>query len=98
MDAELKAKWVTALRSGEYRQTMGVLRGSGGGYCCLGVLCAIQGADFDAIFREYGSLSLSENPKEFLGQLPHHATDRLSYMNDHGESFNTIANYIEDKL
>lgn len=47
MDAEKKAQWVAALRSGEYKQTAGVLyRTVGGmdpfdypvGYCCLGVL------------------------------------------------------------
>lgn len=43
MDAELKAKWVAALRSGEYEQTTGALRKEGG-YCCLGVLCDVVGA------------------------------------------------------
>ena len=31
-------KWVAALRSGEYQQTVGWLRDSQG-YCCLGVAC-----------------------------------------------------------
>lgn len=31
-------KWVAALRSGEYRQTQGVLKDSNG-FCCLGVAC-----------------------------------------------------------
>lgn len=43
MDADLKAKWVAALRSGEYQQTTGALRKEGG-YCCLGVLCDVAGA------------------------------------------------------
>lgn len=33
-------KWVAALRSGEYKQTCGALKGADG-YCCLGVACAI---------------------------------------------------------
>lgn len=47
MDAQLKAKWVRALRSGEYKQTTGVLRRTDtpglDGYCCLGVLCDLAG-------------------------------------------------------
>lgn len=36
---ELKAQWVAALRSGEYKQGHGELRTNGGTrYCCLGVL------------------------------------------------------------
>lgn len=38
MNAERKAEWVAALKSGEYGQANGVLR-AGDGYCCLGVLC-----------------------------------------------------------
>lgn len=48
MKAELKAKWVAALRSGDYRQVNGSLKeeleaGTGEfGYCCLGVLCELM--------------------------------------------------------
>jgi hypothetical protein len=38
MKPEIKEKWVTALRSGDYKQTASVLR-DGKGFCCLGVLC-----------------------------------------------------------
>lgn len=38
MNPEIKAKWVAALRSGEYNQAVSVLR-NGYGFCCLGVLC-----------------------------------------------------------
>lgn len=41
MDANLKAQWLTALRSGEYKQGKFALRDSEGGYCCLGVLCDV---------------------------------------------------------
>lgn len=40
MDADVKGKWLEALRSGEYEQTTGALR-STNGYCCLGVLCEV---------------------------------------------------------
>jgi hypothetical protein len=36
---EIREEWVAALRSGEYRQGIGKLRGSGDTFCCLGVLC-----------------------------------------------------------
>ncbi len=37
MNPEVKAKWIAALRSGEYQQASGQLC-SGTGFCCLGVL------------------------------------------------------------
>ena len=42
MDADLKAKWLEALRSGKYEQTQGTLR-DGDAFCCLGVLCDLTG-------------------------------------------------------
>lgn len=45
MNKEIKEKWVTALRSGEYKQAVHFLRATIDnekqtiGYCCLGVLC-----------------------------------------------------------
>jgi hypothetical protein len=42
VNSEVKAKWVAALRSGQYEQGKSVLR-SGDRYCCLGVLCDISG-------------------------------------------------------
>lgn len=40
MNAEIKAQWVAALRSGEYRQGEGMLHHvRDDNYCCLGVLC-----------------------------------------------------------
>jgi len=45
MDAELKQKWLDALRSGEYKQGKDQLRSSWDdpAYCCLGVLRDISG-------------------------------------------------------
>lgn len=39
MNPEIKAQWVAALRSGEYRKGTGALRDSDDNFCCLGVLC-----------------------------------------------------------
>lgn len=44
MNPDVKAKWLTALRSGEYSQTKGYLHNAEG-YCCLGVLCDIAVKD-----------------------------------------------------
>jgi hypothetical protein len=41
MNPEIKARWVAALRSGEYQQTTGNLR-TENGFCCLGVLCDLH--------------------------------------------------------
>ena len=38
--AEARKHWATALRSGKYQQTVGVLRDSRG-FCCLGVVCDV---------------------------------------------------------
>jgi len=38
MNADIKAKWVAALRSGEYKQGKNRLR-TKDSFCCLGVLC-----------------------------------------------------------
>jgi hypothetical protein len=39
MDPEVKARWIAALRSGEYKQGCDVLRTLNDEFCCLGVLC-----------------------------------------------------------
>jgi len=41
MNAEIKAKWIEALRSGRYAQGCGRLRRHDDKYCCLGVLCEL---------------------------------------------------------
>lgn len=81
MDAELKAKWVQALRSGEYQQCNGLLRferdDGKSGYCCLGVLLDVQGAawtqcenrSFDASLGGSVFASASDADK-FVDALP----------------------------
>lgn len=39
MKPEVKAQWVAALRSGEYKQGRTQLHTEDGCFCCLGVLC-----------------------------------------------------------
>lgn len=40
MKADIRAKWVDALRNGDYKQGKDFLQ-SDSGFCCLGVLCDI---------------------------------------------------------
>ena len=45
MNPAVKAKWVAALRSGDYKQGRGALKATtfrGDEFCCLGVLCDIS--------------------------------------------------------
>lgn len=39
MNPEIKAQWVAALRSGDYKQGRSELKSYTGYYCCLGVAC-----------------------------------------------------------
>jgi len=51
LNPELKSKWLTALRSGEYEQARGDLS-RGKGFCCLGVLCQVAGLELEK--QSYG--------------------------------------------
>lgn len=44
MNAEIKTKWLEALRSGRYQQAESELKDDKGCFCCLGVLCEVVGA------------------------------------------------------
>lgn len=45
MNADVKKRWVEALRSGKYTQGRGSLRSRDDEFCCLGVLCDITEPD-----------------------------------------------------
>jgi len=109
VNAELKAKWLEALRSGKYDQTSGHLR-DGNSFCCLGVLCNIfNEAGWDRSEGPY-EWSFGEGPDERreVGVLPSNFRNtygidsgtetRLIEMNDDGVPFSRIADYIEVKL
>lgn len=42
LDKETKEKWLTALRSGEFKKGRIYLRDKEDNYCCLGVLCELN--------------------------------------------------------
>ena len=108
MNAELKDRWVAALRSGAYDQCTSCLWDADNNqYCCLGVLCDIydpDGWNFDDIERD--------NEVEYCGEadalsaavrlgvgLSKNMMRRLINMNDTNcNDFDEIADYIEAAL
>lgn len=97
MNPELKAKWVAALRSGEYEQITGSLK-EPDGYCCLGVLCEVMGIDWsDPKVRKH-RLEVEELPPVTHKVLSDDVEWELSIMNDGGVSFTDLADYIEENL
>lgn len=107
MDPELKAKWVAALRSGEYKQGTGRLRkptADGQRFCCLGVLCEVVGIprldDRDGGTAGY-KCGLSGSDCLLPMRVPGvdaYSQGKLASMNDGGSTFYTIADYIEENL
>lgn len=102
MDAELKAKWVAALRGGEYEQGFGRLRRiSANNFCCLGVLCDLmrpqdwnpdKSGDIYRMDGMGGALPISVMEASKLS--PSHVWE-LAKMNDEGLTFGVIAGFIE---
>ena len=60
MNDDVRALWIKALRSGEYKQTKECLN-DGVGYCCLGVLCDI----YQKQHPDTSSWINATNPREF---------------------------------
>jgi hypothetical protein len=109
MNPEIKTKWIETLRSGKYKQGKGRLRTKDDHYCCLGVLCEVMGMEWFPLddgwawaVREkntgYAMIhSISGNTQEQVGLDPYQ-TSTLMRMNDTGDSFEVIAEYIEEKM
>lgn len=109
MDKELKAKWVAALRSGSYRQGIGVLRNTKDAepvHCCLGVVCDIvdpAGWDDDDCHVLNARSFPSRRILEACGVSSDSTEDdhpfwKLVTLNDNGASFAVIADHIEANL
>lgn len=108
MNTEMKTKWVAALRSGDYRQVEGLLRSQAKNgscsFCCLGVLADVAGADWESGLLKTGQFIsdpdeevLSDGAEQLFG-LNSHEQSTLAEMNDRGDSFDVIADYIEANL
>lgn len=100
-DKEIKAKWVAALRSGEFKQGKHYLH-KGETFCCLGVLCEILKTpkktieNTDITVYENSAYSLPPNlEKKIFDIMDSYPLMRL---NDSDVTFEVIAGYIEQNL
>jgi hypothetical protein len=112
MNQEIKDQWVKALRSGEYSQGQHRLRPTLGTYCCLGVLCDLyqkaypQTSEWQLAMRgvlfvdAVGCASDSNCPMGVRdwADLTKREQGSLINLNDSGQSFEEIADYIETTL
>lgn len=104
MHKELKTKWLNALRSGNYKQTTGVLIRDGISFCCIGVLCDV--VEHVEVFDDYVFSGITNTELEidldrgtlFAIGLTREEAERLMCMNDEGSSFQDIADYIEENI
>lgn len=103
-----KKKWLKALRSGKYNQGTHALRTvtkeCGTTYCCLGVACHVAGASGLKGKGWIGNDNLFNIRIKSINKVPTvlHGTTGipsvLAYLNDHGKTFEQIADVIEQKL
>lgn len=105
MDKALKKKWVSALRSGKYKQGKDRLRQTNTHgetvFCCLGVLCEIQDnvvwSSQDHHYRKiqtYPSI-IGVDKVSVPGGPPMSHARVIAERNDAGVSFQEIADSIE---
>ena len=111
MNPEIKAEWLTALRSGAYKQCKGALNRNDG-YCCLGVLAdVIDKKDIRPIWhwgrtrdhdgdRSFGSsvTNLPDNLAEYLGMTIMERSTLVDLNDKYEQTFDEIAKYIETRL
>ena len=101
MNADVKQKWVAALRSGQYKQGRGRLRQEDK-YCCLGVLCDLspigtwESVESGIVY--FGADVLTPNAVDEWACLYGSQIATLATLNDEGKSFSEIADYIEANL
>jgi len=113
MNPDIKQRWLTALRSGEYKQGQKYLRRNGE-YCCLGVLSEIIKDEVPEwrwqayVDKDMWHWRAAADGSDAAQMIPvsvcdHIDFDReeavyLSNMNDKGAPFSDIADYIEREL
>ena len=108
MNPWVKRKWLKALRSGEYTQTQGWLVSPECNryeHCCLGVLACEMvpefvrptnaGNDIPGVDNQTGTLP---DDLAILYGLDQPTQRLLSRKNDAGNSFDDIADWIEENL
>ena len=102
---QMKTEWLEALRSGEYKQVRGTLKGltedEEVGYCCLGVFASV-------VLGEEPPLCVPDEDGEYLDEGPQSTYNKIEgicpevqetgiEMNDGGKSFSVIADMIEEE-
>lgn len=106
---EFKAKWIAALRSGEYKQGQSSLYNpSDDTYCCMGVIGVMLGVDKVSMSNKayFDSKPIDTRieipdglPTIFDGSDINSACHMFARMNDiEGKSFSEIADFIEENL
>ena len=112
MNPQIKQKWVSALRSGDYQKTQCYLR-TDDGFCCLGVLCDLYGKENNVEwnlvnnghnyeFQDRESY-LPSSVKKWAGvedsnPFVNDGESTLVSLNDTGCTFEQIADVIEKQL
>lgn len=98
---EFATKWIEALRSGEYGQTVRELTNGNDDYCCLGVACKIAGYSDMEMFT-YNNVVFQDTPFNKLPFSLHEneeLTDILVRMNDlENKSFIEISQWITENV
>ena len=96
MNQELKARWITALRSGVYKQGKGRLRSTEDRFCCLGVLYDLERRG--GWIPTAGGYETEETNSDLfvpVELLDGNVQYTLTKSNDSGDSFKEIADWLE---
>ena len=88
--------WLPALRSGNFKQTVGRLF-SGKGYCCLGVYFKSMGEKLKKSEQDDG-MEMEEYYKRIEKLIGRSFVGTLIGLNDDKVPFNKIADVIEEKF
>lgn len=91
MDAQIKAKWIEALRGDKYEQNRNGI-GQGERLCCIGVGGRVVG------LRDTDALWFTLEVGDRLGLSDGQRRDLVSMNDEEGKSFAEIADYIESSL
>lgn len=93
MDAKLKAKWVEALRGGNFRQAREQLCIDSRTLCCIGVGAVVADPEFKPNRDNY-----TREASIILGITDEQQEKLVSLNDEDGYSFEEIADYIEANL
>ena len=100
LSSEQIDNWIAALRSGNYPQATGCLR-SDNGYCCLGVLADLNGAEWIRMAK-LSRFNAKFGEDEYVSSIPDtfltaRWINRLIDLNDCKHApFSEIADFIEE--